>query len=280
MAEADIVSLADRLKQRREELGLSQAQAARELDVARTAYRLWEMEAAKPQPDRWRLISRWLGVSVTTMLLADDLDDLKPSRDPDAISNAFTSAGRSWSEPIGEPAEFFTRARQLVQEGAENGFITITHAEELLAMFGQIQRDRAAGASVGWEPARLAKELVANKRAPKAARDAVAFVGADLPGEIVHAAQVLTSSIVANSVVHGTRAKSGILIDVDRERLRVEVTDAADNAAQVSESETGRYGLLLLDGLASRWQTSRLGAGNLTWFEIDLTLPGARPERP
>ena len=57
-----VVSLAERLKSRREQLGISQAQAARELDVARTAYRLWEMEAAKPAPDRWRLISTWLGV--------------------------------------------------------------------------------------------------------------------------------------------------------------------------------------------------------------------------
>ena len=73
MASAPVVSLAERLKQRRDELGISQSQAARELDVARTAYRLWEMEAAKPAPDRWRLIASWLGVSVTTMLLAEDL---------------------------------------------------------------------------------------------------------------------------------------------------------------------------------------------------------------
>src|SRR6185369_16605216 len=43
------------------------------LDVARTAYRLWEMEAAKPSPDRWRLIAGWLGVSISTMLLGEDL---------------------------------------------------------------------------------------------------------------------------------------------------------------------------------------------------------------
>ena len=54
----DVVSVGDRLWQRRTELGLSQAQAACELDVARKAYRLWEMEAAKPAPDRWRLLSR------------------------------------------------------------------------------------------------------------------------------------------------------------------------------------------------------------------------------
>ena len=41
-----VITLADRLKAHREELGISQSQAARELDVARTAYRLWELEAA------------------------------------------------------------------------------------------------------------------------------------------------------------------------------------------------------------------------------------------
>ena len=101
-----VVSLADRLKSRREELGLSQAQAARELDVARTAYRLWEMEAAKPQPDRWRLISRWLGVSVTTMLLADELDS---GPETVAVSEAFARVGRDWDDRIGDPKVFFTR---------------------------------------------------------------------------------------------------------------------------------------------------------------------------
>src|SRR5574342_282182 len=66
-------SLADRLKAKRRERGLSQSQAARELDVARTAYRLWELEAARPAPDRWRLVARWLGVSMSTLLLAEGL---------------------------------------------------------------------------------------------------------------------------------------------------------------------------------------------------------------
>ena len=60
-------TLAARLRAHREERGISQSQAARELDVARTAYRLWEMEAARPAPDRWRLLARWLGVSMTTL---------------------------------------------------------------------------------------------------------------------------------------------------------------------------------------------------------------------
>ena len=74
-------SLGGRLKAKREALGISQSQAARELDVARTAYRLWELEAARPAPDRWRLVARWLGVSLTTLLLAPLIqtpDDFAP----------------------------------------------------------------------------------------------------------------------------------------------------------------------------------------------------------
>ncbi len=52
------------------------------------------MEAAKPSPDRWRLISRRLGVSVTTMLLADQLIS---AEDASASSVAEAHFGR-WGE--------------------------------------------------------------------------------------------------------------------------------------------------------------------------------------
>ncbi|HWC67533.1 MAG TPA: helix-turn-helix transcriptional regulator, partial [Acidimicrobiales bacterium] len=70
---AEVIPLGARLRQRREELGLSQSQAARELEVARTAYRLWEMEAARPAPDRWRVVAKWLGISMTALLHAGEL---------------------------------------------------------------------------------------------------------------------------------------------------------------------------------------------------------------
>ena len=62
---ADIIPLGARLKQRRQQLGLSQAQVARELEVARTAYRLWEMEAARPSPGPWRPNANLGGQSVS-----------------------------------------------------------------------------------------------------------------------------------------------------------------------------------------------------------------------
>ena len=38
--------------------------------MARSAYRLWEMDVARPAPERWQLIAEWLGISMATLLLA------------------------------------------------------------------------------------------------------------------------------------------------------------------------------------------------------------------
>ena len=67
------IHLGERLKTARDDRGITQAQAARELDVARSAYRLWEMDVALPEPRRWKLVAAWLGVTVTTLLLAEGL---------------------------------------------------------------------------------------------------------------------------------------------------------------------------------------------------------------
>ena len=280
MASAPVVSLAERLKQRRAELGLSQAQAARELDVARTAYRLWEMEAAKPQPDRWRLISRWLGVSVTTMLLADESEG-NGHESTARAAEAFDRAGVAWDESIAPPTDFFASARELVADGLEKGFITAEHAEELLAIFARIEEEQHGPATDAWEPARLYRELRAGALAPREAREATAFVAADLPSDSLETARLLVSELVTNSVKYGQpRGKIGLLVDVDRERLRVEVADTARGSPQLrGPYETGGYGLALVDGLASRWHTQRVNKGNHTWFELDLPRPGAKPER-
>jgi transcriptional regulator with XRE-family HTH domain/anti-sigma regulatory factor (Ser/Thr protein kinase) len=280
MAEAEIVSFAERLKARRQELGLSQAQAARELDVARTAYRLWEMEAAKPQPDRWRLISRWLGVSVTTMLLADELDDHPETAE--RASAAFDRAGLAWEDGLSSADDFFHAAYALIQEGVEKGHLSAEHAEELTATFGRIQQEHGGEASEAWAPARLYKELNANTHAPRAAREALAFVAGDLPTDVHAVAQLLVSELVTNSVKYGQQrnGKIGVLIDVARERLRVDVTDVGRAAPKIiPPSESGGYGLALVDGLATRWRTERARRGNVTWFELELALPGAEPVR-
>jgi len=277
MAAASVVSLADRLKQRREELGITQSQAARELDVARTAYRLWELEAAKPAPDRWRLIASWLGVSVTTMLLAEDLVSEDEAALGDIVAFDFGRPGRALRATV-EVKDFFAQARDLIADGTESGDITSEHAQDLMFLVERIETERSKMETAAWEATELRKVLLANENAPKAARDALSFVGADIPEEPLQTALLLASELVTNSVVHGPASPStvGLLISVERNVLRVEVSDGSPHAATLrAPSEDGGLGLTFVAEMASRWGSGRDDGANVTWFELDLPLPGA-----
>jgi transcriptional regulator with XRE-family HTH domain/anti-sigma regulatory factor (Ser/Thr protein kinase) len=280
MSADSVVSLAERLKARREELGLSQSQAARELDVARTAYRLWELEAAKPAPDRWRLISRWLGVSVTTMLLAEDLLTDGEASESDVVELDFARTGRDWDTVgAGKQGDFFEQSRALLLDGVESGAITEAQARGLGVLFDRIGTQSSKQLTGAWEAAELRKVFPADELAPGHARDALSVVAVGIARAQVETARLLISELVSNSVRHGPQTEGstvGVFIGVGRDRLRVEVSDRATKGARPkSPTEEGGYGLSLLAELASRWGVGRENELNVTWFELDLAPPGA-----
>src|SRR5918992_614469 len=194
---AEIRSLGDRLRERREELGISQAQAARELEVARTAYRLWEMEAAKPAPDRWRLISRWLGVSVATMLLADDLVDEDEARQAEVITGRFGPTG--WDdEGARERGEFFEQERALIERARGEGRLDHGDAGKLRQPLGRLQTRMTERGTPGWRAAEFRRELPADGHAPALARAAVLVARAGAPEQTLLDAELLASDLVTN----------------------------------------------------------------------------------
>jgi len=281
VASESVVSLAERLKQRRKELGLSQAQAARELDVARTAYRLWEMEAAKPSPDRWRLISRWLGVSVTTMLLAEELIS-----DEEAVAGEITAvdfgrlSGRDWDQSAAEePGTFFEQARQLVSQASADGYVTEGQADELRSVLGRIEESQAAAMTEAWELTELRMTFRPDDHAPGKARKALEATATGLSTRVLAVASLLTSELVTNSVQHGATELGGIelFVDAGAGRLRVEVSEpAGDSVPQRRNPEdTGGYGLTIVGECASRWGTEEEDGIRRTWFELDVSTPGA-----
>lgn len=285
MSADSVVSLAERLRAKREELGISQSQAARELDVARTAYRLWELEAAKPAPDRWRLISRWLGVSVTTMLLAEDLLTDEEARQSEVAEFDFARSGRDWDTvAAGQSGDFFTQAKALLEEGARAGDITEAQANGLQLLFDRIGARSPNELTGGWEAAELRNTLPANEVAPRRARDALSAVGTALPTPQLETARLLVSELVTNSVRHGPTgddATVGLFVGVGRDRLRVEVSDDSPNGARPrTPSDTGGYGLALVAELATRWGAGRENEHNVTWFELDLAAPGSAAPAP
>jgi anti-sigma regulatory factor (Ser/Thr protein kinase) len=95
-------------------------------------------------------------------------------------------------------------------------------------------------------------------------------------------AELLLSELVTNSVRHGPSgpsAKVGVLIEVERNLLRAEVSDGSPGARRLGH-RTRRATEAATDGscsesLASRWGSRRDSALNVTWFELELPLPGA-----
>jgi transcriptional regulator with XRE-family HTH domain len=274
MAADGVVSLAERLKQRRDERGISQAQAARELDVARTAYRLWEMEAAKPSPDRWRLIARWLGVSVTTMLLAEELLSEEEAAMGEVAASDFGRSGRDWDEVgAGKQGDFFAQARALIVDGTSSSDLTAEQAEALAFVFERIEGQRPHVKSDAWKAAEVRKTLRADREAPRAARDALSVVAEGVREELLERARLLVSELVTTSVQHVAGEPAGdlgLFVRVDRDRLHVEVSAASPSGARPrAPSEEAAE-------LATRWGAGREGTRNVTWFEIDLEEPGER----
>jgi two-component sensor histidine kinase len=83
---------------------------------------------------------------------------------------------------------------------------------------------------------------------------------------------------VTNSVRHGPQGANAtveIAIGVERTLLRVEVADRSETSARPkTPSDEGGYGLALVTAMATRWGADPRNGRNVTWFEIELPLPG------
>ena len=275
----DVVSIGERLKSHREELGMSQAQAARELDVARTAYRLWEMEAAKPAPDRWRLIARWLGVSVASMLLAEELIDEAEASAADHVAKRLAGDGVAWdADSDGERGNFFSQERSKIQDEEASGRISGVESTQLADVLARLEGVSNGLRSSGWRRGSLRKELPRNEAAPALARAAVAVTAAGVPALQLEDALLLTSELVTNGVQHPPAGNDFLLLEVsvDTRVLRVVVTDGgSDRIRPRSPDPDGGWGLTIVMETASRWGVGTEQGRNTTWFELDLPAPGA-----
>jgi transcriptional regulator with XRE-family HTH domain len=271
-AMAKILPLGERLKQHRTERGLSQAQAARELDVARTAYRLWEMEAAKPSPDRWRLIARWLGVSISTMLLAEDLIDAGDAGAADDIAGRSAGSGeQGWDDLAASvTGDFFEQERATIARQTRRGVVTDAESERLTASLLQLQANMQPSPDQ-LPPGTFRKELVGDSRAPELARAALLVTAAGIPDTILDDAELLTSGLVTSSVERANGGPVWLAITLHPDVLRVEVADGSVASDRRPDSNDRlRFSFTLAAELATRWGSGRETGGYVSWFEIDL----------
>jgi anti-sigma regulatory factor (Ser/Thr protein kinase) len=100
---------------------------------------------------------------------------------------------------------------------------------------------------------------------------------APLPDETTANLFLLTSELVTNAIMHGSREGDEVGIRYARRPgcLRISVDDAARAASvpqvlsQDPERTSGR-GLGLIDRMADRWGEQIVSGRNVVWFEIDV----------
>jgi transcriptional regulator with XRE-family HTH domain/anti-sigma regulatory factor (Ser/Thr protein kinase) len=263
----DIVPLGARLRQRRQELGLSQTQAAQQLDVARTAYRLWEMEAARPAPDRWRLIANWLGVSISALLVAGELIDEQDGVDgADAVRAAgLTRESRHQrDEPGGDDADDDPEQVAIAR-------LSELDAARLRNVVARMQQTMGA-TTTRWHEGRYVKRLPRTELAPALARSAVVATALGIPDHMLDDAELLISELVTNAVLHTDSAAVDVAITLDEVRLRIEIGD--ESAAPLrprTPGADGGFGVAIVGALATRWGVERHRAGKTVWVELDVT---------
>jgi signal transduction histidine kinase len=116
--------------------------------------------------------------------------------------------------------------------------------------------------------------LPVEKESVSRARHALDEETRDLPPEVREDVRLLVSELVSNSVRHAGLAPGdviGVTVEVEKDRLRVEVSDGGPGFAPVPSPslETGSgFGLHLVERLAHRWGVLRDDRVRV-WFEIE-----------
>ena len=268
----EVVPLGARLRDRREELGLSQTQAASQLDVARTAYRLWEMDAARPAPDRWRGIATWLGISMTAMLLAEELIDEQEADNAlrTAVGGGMTSA--EWdTESSRSEGDYFSQERSMISDQVRRGTVTASEAYDLRHVLERVQRAVSTSGSSPWHPGEFRKRFPITDLVPALSRAALATTAVGIPPQALDDGALIISELVTNSVRHSGSEWVEVAIVVRGDCLRVEVSDQSTQPIRPRTPDVhGGWGLAILVELATRWGVDRRPTGKTVWFEYDL----------
>ena len=271
----EVVALGARLRQRREELGLTQTQAAQQLDVARTAYRLWELEAARPAPDRWRGIATWLGISMTAMLLAEELIDEHEAVNAQRLASSGGMTSTQWdAQSSASPGDYFSQERSMIGEQARLGNISASDAADLRRVLERLQKAAAGGAAPPWHSGEFRKRFPSTDLTPALARAALAATAIGIPMKTFDAAELITSELVTNSVRHSGSDWIEVAIVVRSDLLRVEVSDQSTQPIRPRTPDSeGGWGIAILGELADRWGVERQRTSKTVWFEFDLAVP-------
>lgn len=122
---------------------------------------------------------------------------------------------------------------------------------------------------------RVGERLELGPHAAAHARRALAPLEAELPASCFQDALLLVSELVTNSFRHAGLGVNGVAflsVDVDRERIHVEVRDRGTGFEPVpitippQDRDCG-WGLTIVERVADRWGVEQNGS-TVVWFEL------------
>ena len=126
----------------------------------------------------------------------------------------------------------------------------------------------------------VAWQLSRDPTAPGQARRRLADELGDLPDDLLHVAQLLTSELVTNALAHG-RGRIGLSVRRDEGAVTVRVTDNSPDLPMVRGHDltalSGR-GLQIVELLAAGWGTEPADGGahgKVVWFTLRGTAQPA-----
>jgi serine/threonine-protein kinase RsbW len=118
------------------------------------------------------------------------------------------------------------------------------------------------------------RRLPSSARASAAARALVRELAEGrLPASIVEDAELLTSELVSNAVRHAGDDPIDVRASVDGSTVTVVVRDRGPSFDPdvVVQTDTGGWGLSIVEELSTDWGVVSNGHGNEVWFEIRET---------
>ena len=119
----------------------------------------------------------------------------------------------------------------------------------------------------------MSNRLVVPAGRPADARRVVHEVLHDVSEETLEIAELLTSELVTNALMHGAGDRS-LVVEVDKSSIRVEVHDDDPTVdlrpLGVERDRPHGRGLFIVDALASSWGVQPRRKGKAVWFQLQL----------
>ena len=112
-------------------------------------------------------------------------------------------------------------------------------------------------------------ELPPDPSSVPAARQLVSGVAEHLPRRAREAAELVTSELATNSVVHA-KTPFEVFAAADDDGVEVVVSDGTGWSATGASRTNGGHGLLLVGLLASEWAAQLEGPGKRVWARLEI----------